>query len=168
MSKGILGSVQFNHSVVSNSLWPHGLQHARLLCPSPTPGACSNSCPLSRWCHPTILSSVIPFSRLQFSPVSGSFPVSQFFASGGQDVFGWRSAKYLEFLTSVFDNFIRSKLQIPTKLRCCPSHISLKAPFKSILLATPTPLWSPFVAFTYDNKVKSIGIKTSNYSFSCP
>ena len=53
-------SVQFSHSVVSNSLWPHGLQHARLPCPLPTPGACSNSCPLSRWCHPTILSFVIP------------------------------------------------------------------------------------------------------------
>ena len=55
-------SVQFSHSVVSDSLWPHGLQHARLLCPSPTPGAYSNSCPLSRWCHPTISSSVDPFS----------------------------------------------------------------------------------------------------------
>ena len=60
-------SVQFSHSVVSNSLWPHGLQHARLPCPSPTPGACSR--PLSQWCHPTISSSVIPFSsHLQFPP----------------------------------------------------------------------------------------------------
>ena len=66
-------SVQFGHSVISNSLRPHGLQHVRLPCPSPTPGAYSNSCPLSRWCHPTISSSVIPFSsRLQSFPASGS------------------------------------------------------------------------------------------------
>ena len=62
--KKISLSVQFSHSVVSNSLQPHGLQHARLLCPSPTPRACSNSCPSSRWCHPTISSSVVPFSCL--------------------------------------------------------------------------------------------------------
>ena len=81
------GSVQSNHSVVSDSLWPHGLQHARLPFPSPTPRACSNSCPSSRWCHPTVSSSVIPFSScLQFFPASGSFPASQFFASSGQSV----------------------------------------------------------------------------------
>ena len=69
--------VQFSHSVVSDSLWSHGLQHARLPCPSPTPGACSNSCPSSQWCYPTISSSVIPFSFcLQSFPASGSFPVS--------------------------------------------------------------------------------------------
>ena len=77
----------FSHSVVSESLWPRGLRHTRLPCPSPTPRACSNSCPLSRWCHPTISSSVIPFSSCHQSfPASGSFPVSQFFASGGQSV----------------------------------------------------------------------------------
>ena len=64
---------------MSNSLQPHGLQHARLPCPSPTPRAYSNSCPLSEWCHPTISSSVVRFSRLQSFPVSGSFPMSQFF-----------------------------------------------------------------------------------------
>ena len=65
---------------MSDSLWPHGLQHARPPCPSPTPRACSNSCPSSRWCHPTISSSVIPFSSyLQSFPASGSFPMSQFF-----------------------------------------------------------------------------------------
>ena len=78
---------QFSYSVMSNSLWPHGLQHTRLPCPSPTPGACSNSCPLSQWCHPTISSSVVPFSsHLQSSPASGSFPMSQFFASGSQSI----------------------------------------------------------------------------------
>ena len=80
-------SVQFSCSVISGSLWPQELQHARLPCPSPTPGACSNSCPLSRWCHSTISSSVIPFSFcLQSFPVSGSFPMSQFFTSGGQSI----------------------------------------------------------------------------------
>ena len=80
-------SVQFNPSVVSDSLWPSGLQHARLPCPSPTPRACSNSCPSdSRWCHPTTSSSVTPFSCLQSFPASGSFPVSQCFSPGDQSI----------------------------------------------------------------------------------
>ena len=80
-----LSSVQLSHSVVSDSLQPHGLQHTRPPCPSPTPRACSNSCPSSQWCHPTISSSVIPFcSCLQSFPATGSFPMSQFFASAGQ------------------------------------------------------------------------------------
>ena len=82
----IISLVQFSHSVMPNSLWPHGLQHTRLPCPSPTPRACANSCPSSRWCHPTISSSVVPFSSLQSFPASGSFPMSQFFASGGQSI----------------------------------------------------------------------------------
>ena len=82
-----LHSVQFNRSVVSNSLRPHELQHTRPPCPSPTPGVYSDSCPLSQWCHPTISSSVIPFSsHLQPFPASGSFPMSQFFTSGGQSI----------------------------------------------------------------------------------
>ena len=80
-------SVQFSRSVVSDSLWSHELQHARLPCPSPTPQACSNSCPSSWWCHSTISSSVIPFSScLQSFPASVSFPMSQFFTSGGQNI----------------------------------------------------------------------------------
>ena len=80
-------SVQFSCSVMSDSLRPQGLQHARLPCPSPTPRACSNSCPLSQWYHSTISSSVVPFSScLQSFPASGSFPMSQFFASGGQSI----------------------------------------------------------------------------------
>ena len=76
-------SVQFSHSVVSDYLWTHQLQHIRLSCPSPTPGAYSGSCPLSWWCHPTVSSSVVPFSsHLQSFPASGSFPLSQLFASG--------------------------------------------------------------------------------------
>ena len=78
-------SIQFSHSVVSDSLQSHELQHIKLPCPSPTPRACSNSCPLSQWCHPTISSPVIPFSScLQSFPESGSFPMSQIFTSGGQ------------------------------------------------------------------------------------
>ena len=75
------------NSVQSNSLWPHGLQHTRPPCPSPTSGIYSNSCPLSQWCHPTISSSVVPFSScLQSFPASRSFQMSQFFTSGGQHI----------------------------------------------------------------------------------
>ena len=80
-------SVQFSHSVVSDSLWPHEPQYARPPCPSPTPGVYPNSCPLSQWCHPTISSSAVPFSSWpQSFPASGSFQMSQFFASGGQSI----------------------------------------------------------------------------------
>ena len=80
-------SVQFSCLVLSNSLRPHGLQHARPPCPSPTPEAYLNSCPLSQWCHLTISSSVVPFSsHLQSFPASESFPMSQFFTSGGQSI----------------------------------------------------------------------------------
>ena len=80
-------SCQFSHSVVPNSLHPHGLHHTRLLCPSPIPQDYSNSCPLSQWCHPTISSSVDPFSsHLQFFPASESFQMNQFFTSGGQNI----------------------------------------------------------------------------------
>ena len=80
-------SIQFSRSVVSDCLQPHGLQHARLLWPSPTPGVYSNSWPSSQWCHPTISSSVVPFSScLPSFPASGSFQTSQFFASGGQSI----------------------------------------------------------------------------------
>ena len=80
-------SVQFSRSVVSNSLQPHGPRHTRPPCPSPTPGVYPNSCPLSRRCHPAILPSVVPFSSCpQSFPASGSFQMSQFFASGGQSI----------------------------------------------------------------------------------
>ena len=83
----VFSSVQFSHSVMSDSLQPYGLHHTRPPCPSPTPGVCSNSCPSSQWCHPTISSSVVPFSsHLQSFPASGSFPMSQFFATGGQSI----------------------------------------------------------------------------------
>ena len=87
LTKAIVCSAQFSRSVMSDSLWPHGLQHARLPWPSPTPGAHSNSCPSSRWCHPAISSSVIPFSSCpQSFPASGSFQMDQLFTSGGQSI----------------------------------------------------------------------------------
>ena len=91
---------QFSCSVVCYSLWPHGVQHTRLPCPSPTPGACSNSCPLSQWCHPTILSSFFPFSScLQSFPAPGSLQTSQFFTSGGQRIGVSASASVLPMNT---------------------------------------------------------------------
>ena len=91
-----LGSVQFSCSVLSDSLWPHELQYARPPCPSPTPGVYSNSSPLSRWHHPTISSSVVPFSScLPSFPASGSFQMNQFFTSGGQNIAVSASASVL-------------------------------------------------------------------------
>ena len=96
----IVSSVQFSRSFKFDSLQPLGLQHARLPCPSPTPGACSNSCLSSQWCHPTISSSVVPFSScLQSCPASGSFPVSQFFTSGDQSIGASASASVLPMNT---------------------------------------------------------------------
>ena len=85
--KIIIYSVQFSRSVVFDSLWPHELQHARPPCPSPTPRVHPNPCPSCQWCHPTVSSSVVPFSSCpQSCPASGSFPMSQFFTSGGQSI----------------------------------------------------------------------------------
>ena len=81
----VVDSIQFSRSVMSDSSWPHESQNTRPSCPSPTPRVYSNSCPSSRWCHPTISSPVVPFSScLQSAPASGSFPMSQLFAWGGQ------------------------------------------------------------------------------------
>ena len=87
---------QFSRSVMSDSLWPHGLQQAGLRCPSSTPGACSHSCPSGWWCHPTISSSVVPFSScFLLFPAPGSFPVGQLFVSGGQIMGASTSASVL-------------------------------------------------------------------------
>ena len=121
----------FTHSVMSNSLWPHGLQHTRLPCPSPSPGACSNSCPLSQWCHPTISSSVVPFSScLQSFPASGSFQMSQFFTSGGQSIGASASASVL--LMNIQDWFPLGwtgliSLQSKGTLKSLLQHYSSKA-----------------------------------------
>ena len=104
MSFRRIDSVQFSHSVVSDSLWSHGLQHTRPHYPSPTPRLYSNSCPLSQWCHPTISSSAIPFSsRLQSFPVSVSLLMSQFFTSRGQSIRVSASASVLP--TNIWDWF---------------------------------------------------------------
>ena len=104
-------------SVMSNSLQPYGLQHSRPPCPSPTPGVCSNSCPLSWWCHPTISSSVVPFSScLQFFPGSGSFPVSQLFASGSQNIGISTSASVLPMnIQDWFTLGLTSWISLPSK-----------------------------------------------------
>ena len=116
---------------VSNSLWPHGLQHAGLPCPSPSPGACSNLCPLSRWCHPTISSSVVPFSSCSQSfPASGSFPMSQFFASGGESM-------ELQLQHQSFQWILRTDFLYDWLVwaPCCPRHSQESSPapqFESI------------------------------------
>ena len=124
-------SVQFSCSVMSNSLWPHELQHTRPPCPSPTPGVHPNPRPLSWWCHPTISSSVVPSPPAQSFPASGSFPMSQLFASGGQSIgvsastsvlpmntqdwyrLGWTGWIFLQFkeLSRVFSNTTVQKHQ---------------------------------------------------------
>ena len=97
---------QFSCSVMSDSLWPHGLQHARLPCPSPTPEAYSNSCPLRPWCHPTISSSILPFSScIQSFPASGSFQMSQLVPSGGQSIGDSASASALVLPVNILDWF---------------------------------------------------------------
>ena len=96
----LFSSVQFSRSLVSDSLRSRELQHARPLCPSPTPGVHPNPCPLSQWCHPTISSYVIPFSSYpQSFPASVSFPMSQLFASGGQSIGVWASTSVLSMNT---------------------------------------------------------------------
>ena len=98
-----LYSVQFSRSVMSDSLRPYEPQHARPSCPSPTPGVYPNPCPLCRWCHPTISSSVVPFSSCpQSFPASGSFPISQLFASGGQSIGVSASASVRPMYTQVW------------------------------------------------------------------
>ena len=115
---------------MSHSLWPHGLQHTRLPCPSPTPGACSNSCPSSQWCHPTISSSVIPFSYLQSFPASRTFPMSQFIASDGQSirVFSFNislSNKYSGLISFTMDWL--DLLAVQETLKSLLQHYSSKA-----------------------------------------
>ena len=139
---------QFSHSVVTNSLRPHGRQHARLPWPSLTHGACSNSWPLSRWCHPTISSSVISFpSHLQSFPASGSFPVTQFFTSGGQSI-------GISASTSVLTMNIQDWFPLGlTGSPCSPrnSQESSQTPqFKSINSLVLSFLYSPTLTSIHD------------------
>ena len=126
---GMFSSVQFSCSVVSNSLRPHERQHARPPCPSPTPGVHPNPCPLSRWCHPTILSSVFPFSSCpQSLPASGSFQMSQLSTSGGQSIEVSGSTS-LSFWMDWLD-----LIAVQGTLKSLPQHHSSKA---SILQHSP-------------------------------
>ena len=149
-------SVQFIRSVVSNSLQPQGLQHTRLPCPSPTPGACSTSCPSSQWCHPTISSSIISFSScLQSFPASGSFPMSQFFTSGGQSIGASisPSSECSELISFRIDWF-----DLPP---CCPRDSQESPPtphFKNINSLALSFLYGPTLTSTYMTTAKTIAL----------
>ena len=145
-------SVQFSCSVMSNSLWPHGWQHAWLPCPSPTPKA--NSCPSTRWYHPTISSSVVPFSScLQSFPASGSFPMSQFFTSDGQNI-------GVSTLVSVLPMNIQD--WFPLGLTC---WISLQSKRVSRVFSTPQfkSINSSAFSFLYSPTLTSVHIECKLY-----
>ena len=146
---------QFSCSAMSDSLQPHGLQHGRLPCPSPTPRAYSSSCPLNRWCHPTISSSAVPFSsRLQSFPASGYFPLSQFFASGGQSIGVSASASVLPM--NIQEWFPLGLVGSP----CSPWDSQESSPtpqLKSISSST--------LSFTYSPALTSIHDYWKNHSF---
>ena len=151
-----LSSAQFSQSVMSNSLQPHELQHARFSCLSPTSRACSNSCPLGWWCHPTKSSSVVPFSSsLQSFPASGSFPMSQFFSSGGQSI-----------------GVLASALVLPMTIQDWfplgwTGWISLQS--KGLSKSSPTPQFksinSSVLSFLYSPTLTSIHDHWKNHSF---
>ena len=153
-------------SVVSDSLWPHGLQHTKLPCPSPTPGAYSNSSPLHWWCHPTISSSVVPFSsRLQSFPASGSFQMSRFFTSGGQSI--WASASVPSMNSQELTSFridCFDLLAVQGTLKSLLQHHSSKASilqlsaFFIVFTASTTyiysnkePMWEALCTYIYIN-----------------
>ena len=142
-------SVQFIHSVMSDSLGPHGLQHARLPCPSPTPRAYSNSCPSSQWCHPTISSSVVLFSsRLQPFLASGSFSMSQFFASGGQSIGVSALASVPPMnIQDWFPLRLTGLISLQSKGL---SRVFSKTQFKSINSSVLSFLYSPTLTFIHD------------------
>ena len=152
---------QFSGSVVSDSLWPHGLQHARPSCPSPTPGVYPDSCPLSQWCHPTISSSVVPFSSCpQSFQTSGSFQMSQLFASGGQSIGGSAS-------TSVFQWTPRTDLLQDGLVGapCSPRDSQESSPtpqFKSINSLVISFLHSPILTPIHDYRKNHICQNSQN------
>ena len=154
--KGVLDSIQFSRSVVFDSLQPHELQHSRLPCPSPIPEACSNSCPLSWWCHPTISSSIIPFSScLQSFPASGSFPMSHFFASCGQSIGASDSASVLPMI--IQDWF-------PLGWMDWLDLLAVQGTFKS-LLQHHSSKHSSALSFLYGPALTSIHNYWKNHSF---
>ena len=138
---------------MSDSLQPHGLQHARLRCPSPTPRACLNSCPLSRGCHPTISTSVIPFSScLQSFPASGSFSMSHFFASGGQSIGVSALASVLPFnIQDWFPFGLTGWISLQSKgLSRVSSNIQIKS-INSLVLSF---LYTPTLTSIHDSRKK--------------
>ena len=148
--------VQFSRSVMSDSLQPHELQHARPPCPSPTPGVHPNSCPSSRWCHPAISSSAIPFSSCpQFLPASGSFPMSQLFAWGGQNI-------GVSALASVLP--MNSQDWFPLRLTGC---ISLQSKLLSRVFSNTTVqnINSLTLSFLHSPTLTSIHDYWKNHSF---
>ena len=142
-------SVRFSRSVVSDTLQPHGLQDARLPCPSSNPGAHSNSCLSSQWCHPTMSSSVIPFaSCLQSFSASESFLMSQFFASGGQSIGTSASAPVLQWIFRV--DFLQDWL-VWSPCSLGDSSESSPAPqFKSISYSVLSLLYGPIITSIHD------------------
>ena len=146
-------SVQFSCSVMSDSLWPHELQHTRLPCPSPTPGAYSNSCPSNWWCHPTISSSVSPFSScLQSFPASGSFLMNQLFTLGGQSIGASASALVLPMnIQDWFPLGVTGLISLQSKGLSSHSQESSPTPqFKSISPSVLSPLYGPTVTCIHD------------------
>ena len=143
----------YSWSVVSSSLWPHGPQHTRLPCPSLSPGVCSNSSPLSQWCHPIISSSVLPFSSCpQSFPASASFPMSQLFASGHQSIGASNSA-------SVFPMSIYRWFSVEWLIWCLcqpqDSQVSSPAPqFENINFGGLSLLYGPTLMCLHDYCLK--------------
>ena len=145
---GLNASVQFSCSVVSDSLWLHGLQHARPPCPPPTPGVYSNSCLSSQWCYPTILSSVIPFSCLQSFPASGSFQMSQFshqVAKGLEFQLKHHSFQWIFMTDFLQDSLVGSPCSPRDSQESSPTP-----PFKSINSLVLSFLYSPTLTSIHD------------------
>ena len=144
-----LSSVQISPSVGSYFLWPHGLQHARLPCPSLSPRACLNACPLSRWCHPTISSSIVLFSScLQSFPAPGFFPMNQFFPSDGQNIGASASEispsnEYLRPISFIIDWF--DLLAVQWTLESLLQHHSSKPSILQRSAFFIVQLWHPYV-----------------------
>ena len=139
----------FSHSVVSNSLQPHKMQHARLPCPSPSPRACSNSCLLSRWCHPTISSSVVPFSCcLQSFPASRSFPMIQLFPPGSQNTRASDSASVLPM--NIQDWFPLGSTSLISLQSKGLSRVFSNTKFKNISSSALSLLYGPTLTSVYD------------------
>ena len=150
-------SVQFSHSVVSDSLQPHKSQHTRPPCPSPTPEIHSNSCPSSWWCHPAISSSIVPFSSCpQSLPASGSFPMSELFAWGGQSIGVSASASVLPMNTQDWSplGWTCSPKDSRESSPCSPRDFQGSSPtpqFKSIDSSALSFLYSPTLTSIHDH-----------------